>query len=64
MNDMRVRLAGWALIVGAVVSSAGYLAANALASTGDARYTGPHWALLNGIAIGGCVLTVRVPAER
>ncbi|WP_433348452.1 hypothetical protein ACQP25_33810 [Microtetraspora malaysiensis] len=59
MNDTRVRLAGWALIVGAVVASAGYLAANALASgTGDARFTSPHWSLLNGIAIGGDIIAV------
>ncbi len=59
MNDMRTRLAGWALIVGTVVACAGYLTANALASgTGDARFTSPHWPLLNGIAIGGDILVV------
>ena len=59
MNDMRARLAGWALIVGSVVATAGYLAANVLASgAGDARYTGPHWPLLNGIAVGGDILVV------
>ncbi|WP_067137484.1 hypothetical protein [Microtetraspora malaysiensis] len=59
MNDIRARLAGWALIVGAVVASAGYLAANALASgAGDTRFTSPHWSLLNGIAIGGDIIVV------
>ncbi len=59
MTVNRVRLAGWALIVGTVISTVGYLLANALATgAGDAKYTDPKWALFNGIAIGGDIVAV------
>lgn len=59
MTWNRTRLAGWALIIGAAVATGGYLAVGTLVrGPGDARYTSPLWAPLNGIAIAGNIIIV------
>jgi hypothetical protein len=51
------RLAGWALIVGTIVATVGYLAANMLApGNGDELYRYRLWPLLEGIALVGDVI--------
>lgn len=58
-TDVRQRLAAWALIVGAVVGAAGYLAANLLApGSGDEVYRYHLWPLFEGIALAGDILVV------
>lgn len=60
MDTTLKRLGGWALIIGTIVATLGYLAANGplVHGAGDARYTDPHWSLYNGIAVGGDVLVL------
>lgn len=52
------RLAGLSMIVGTVLATAGYLAANTLIPGGEARFTHPGWQLLNGVALAGDLLVV------
>ncbi|MGZ4436417.1 MAG: hypothetical protein ACXVW6_02180 [Nocardioidaceae bacterium] len=52
------RLAGWSMIVGTIVASAGYLTANTLIPGGDGRFTQHGWQMVNGIALGGDLLVV------
>jgi hypothetical protein len=57
-SDWR-RLAGWALIAGAVLGTAGYLAANSLApGSGDEVYRYHLWPLFEGTALAGDILVV------
>lgn len=57
MTWNRTRLAGWALIIGAVVATGGYLAVGTLVrGPADARYTSPLWTPLNGVAIAGNII--------
>lgn len=58
MVSNRTRLAGWALIIGTVVATVGYLAANALTGSGDARFTNSLWTPLNSVAIAGDLIMV------
>ncbi len=59
MTLNRTRLGGWALIIGTIVATAGYLAAGMLVhGRGDARYISSLWAPLNGIAIAGNIIIV------
>jgi hypothetical protein len=58
MVSNRTRLAGWALIVGTVVATVGYLAANTLTGSGDARFTNSLWTPLNSLAIAGDLIMV------
>ena len=53
-----VRLGAWALIVGAVVATVGYLAASFVHGDGDARFTQSLWTPLNAIAIVGDLIMV------
>ncbi|MGI9008421.1 MAG: hypothetical protein ACR2FU_19885 [Streptosporangiaceae bacterium] len=58
MTVNRTRLAGWALLIGAIVATAGYLAAGTLVhGHGDARFTSALWTPLTGIAIAGAIIT-------
>lgn len=51
------RLAGWALIVGTIVATVGYLAANLLApGSGDEVFRYQLWPLFEGIALVGNVI--------
>ncbi len=53
----RTRLAAWALIIGTLVATGGYLAAGTIVhGTGDVRFTSSLWAPLNGIAIAGDII--------
>jgi hypothetical protein len=58
----RTRLAGWALIVGGVLSIGAFLAVSSVAGssgdTGDARFSNAIWAPLNAIAIAGAIVTL------
>jgi hypothetical protein len=56
--DMNLkRLGGWALMIGAVVASVGYVAANLLApGSGDEMFRYDHWQLFEGIALAGDVI--------
>jgi len=59
MDSTLKRLGGWALIIGTIVATLGYLAAGLLVhGTDDARYADPAWPVYNGIAVGGDVLIV------
>jgi len=62
MTINRTRLAGWALILGGVLSIAGFLAASTFigssGDTGDARFSDPLWPTLNAIAIAGAIITL------
>lgn len=59
MDTKLKRLGGWALIIGTIVATLGYLAAGLLVhGAGDVRYADAHWSLYNGIAVGGDVLIV------
>jgi len=52
------RLAGWALIIGTILATGGYLAAGTLVhASGDARFTSSLWTPLNGIALAGDIIT-------
>ena len=57
------RLAGWALIVGTIVATVGYLAANLLApGSGDEVFRYPLWPLFEGIAlIGDVIIALGLP---
>jgi hypothetical protein len=52
------RPAPWALVIGAVVATAGYAAAFAANGSGDGRYTGSSWTPLYTIALLGDVIVV------
>ena len=57
MTWNRTRLGGWALIIGTIVATIGYLAAGTLVRThGDARFTSSLWEPLNSIAIAGNII--------
>ena len=57
MTRNRTRLGGWALIIGTIVATTGYLAAGTLVhGHGDARFTSSLWQPLNGIAIAGNII--------
>ena len=57
MTWNRTRLGGWALIIGTIVATIGYLTAGTLVhGHGDARYTSSLWTPLNGIAIAGNII--------
>jgi hypothetical protein len=62
MTWNRIRLAGWALIIGGVLSIAGFLAASTFVGSsgdaGDARFSSSLWAPLNAIAIAGAIITL------
>jgi hypothetical protein len=62
MTINRIRLAGWALITGGVLSIGGFLAASSfIGSSGDAtdaRFSDPLWPGLNAIAIAGAIITL------
>jgi hypothetical protein len=59
MTLNRTRLGGWALIIGTIVATIGYIAAGTLVrGRGDARFTSSLWAPLNGIAIAGNIIIV------
>jgi hypothetical protein len=59
MTWNRTRLGGWALIIGTIVATIGYLAAGTLVhGHGDARVTSSLWEPLNGIAIAGNIIIV------
>lgn len=62
MTLNRIRLAGWALIAGGVLSIAGFLAASTIVGSsgdsGDARFSDSLWAPLNAIAIAGAIITL------
>ena len=57
------RPAGWALIVGTIVATAGYLAANLLApGSGDEVFRYHQWPLFEGIAlIGDVIIALGLP---
>jgi hypothetical protein len=59
MTWNRTRLGGWALIIGTIVATIGYLAAGTLVhGHGDARFTSSLWEPLNSIAIAGNIIIV------
>jgi hypothetical protein len=58
MNRTPALLAAWALLVGTVVATAGYLAAFLANGSGDARFTGSSWSPLYTIALFGNLLVV------
>ena len=59
MTWNRTRLGGWALIIGTIVATIGYLAVGTLVhGHGDARFISSLWEPLNGIAIAGNIIIV------
>jgi hypothetical protein len=62
LTSNRIRLAGWALIVGGTLSIGGFLAVSTIAGSsgdsGDARFSDPVWAPLNAVAIAGAIISV------
>jgi hypothetical protein len=62
MTSTQIRLAGWALITGGVLSIAGFLAASTIVGSSgdanDARFSDPLWAPLNSVALAGAVITL------
>jgi hypothetical protein len=59
MTLNRGRLAGMALMIGGILTIAGYAAVNTFAgSSGDARFSNPLWIPLYGLALAGDLITV------
>ena len=57
MITNRTRLAAWALIIGTLIATGGYLAAGTIVhGPGDMRFASSLWAPLNGIAIAGDII--------
>jgi hypothetical protein len=55
----RGRLAGLALMIGGILTIAGYAAANTFAgSSGDARFSNPLWIPLYSVALAGDLITL------
>jgi hypothetical protein len=63
MHSVNARLTAWALVVGSVVATAGYVSAFALNGSGDERFSGSSWVTLYTIALlGNVIVLIGLPA--
>ncbi|MGN6722810.1 MAG: hypothetical protein ACTHJM_09370 [Marmoricola sp.] len=58
MHPTSTRLAAWALIVGSVIATAGYVSAFVANGGGDARVAGSSWTALYTVALLGNVIVI------
>jgi hypothetical protein len=63
MHPTNARLTAWALVVGSVVATAGYVTAFAANGEGDQRFAGSSWVALYTVALlGNVLLLLGLPA--